>query len=254
MGDDVQFYTHLFKSEEEIRQELQEINETLFNYNTTNCEVFSQQIAQLTDKAELLSLIKALRVAKELKNIIALHHYEKLKAITDFELFNRLLIEAQGRLDNLNLMENMSKGEVPLKLLSTALETIVFQFIKVGEEELKLADEYNELIRKTRESLQHNFDPSDPNFVSLSEELKRIFKKKNLSETTQTEMVENMHLFRQIYEKAKELNRKNALLKAKYENDEKYTRIHKRLVEKDTLNVKEMQLHRSTHADKKRSR
>lgn len=245
LGDDVQFYTHLFKSEEEIRQELQEINETLFNYNTTNCEVFSQQIAQLTDKAELLSLIKALRVAKELKNIIALHHYEKLKAITDFELFNRLLIEAQGRLDNLNLMENMSKGEVPLKLLSTALETIVFQFIKVGEEELKLADEYNELIRKTRESLQHNFDPSDPNFVSLSEELKRIFKKKNLSETTQTEMVENMHLFRQIYEKAKELNRKNALLKAKYENDEKYTRIHKRLVEKDTLNVKEMQLHRA---------
>lgn len=110
---------------------------------------------------------------------------------------------------------------------------------------MKLSDEYKELIRKTRESLQHNFDPSDPNFVSLSEELKRIFKKKNLSETTQTEMVENMHLFRQIYEKAKELNRKNELLKAKYENDEKYTRIHKRLVEKDTLNVKEMQLHRA---------
>jgi hypothetical protein len=39
-------------------------------------------------------------------------------------------------------MENMSKGEVPLKLLSTALETIVFQFFKKGEEELKLADEY----------------------------------------------------------------------------------------------------------------
>ncbi|CVK15682.1 type I restriction enzyme, R subunit [Apibacter mensalis] len=245
LGDDVQFYTHLFKSEKEIKQELQEINETLFNYDTTNCEVFSQQIAQITDKVELLRLIKALRTAKELKNIIALNRYEKLKAITDFELLNRLLIEVQGRLDNLNLMENMSNGEVPLKLLSTALETIVFQFFKKGEEELKLADEYNELIRKTRESLQHNFDPSDPNFVSLSEELKRIFKKKNLSETTQTEMVENMHLFRQIYEKAKELNRKNELLKAKYENDEKYTRIHKRLVEKDTLNVKEMQLHRA---------
>jgi type I restriction enzyme, R subunit len=45
LGDDVQFYTHLFKSEEEIRQELQEINETLFHYNTTNREIFSQLIA-----------------------------------------------------------------------------------------------------------------------------------------------------------------------------------------------------------------
>ena len=33
------------------------------------------------------------------------------------------------------------------------------------------------------------------------------------------------------------------MLKAKYINDEKYTRIHKRLSEKGTLNAKEMQLH-----------
>ncbi len=36
-----------------------------------------------------------------------------------------------------------------------------------------------------------------------------------------------------IYEKGKELERKNQLLKAKYENDEKYSRLHKRLMEKD---------------------
>lgn len=245
LGDDIQFYTHLFKSEEEIKQELLEISETLFNYDTGNREVFSQQIAQLTDKAELLRLIKALRTAKELKNIIAINGYEELNAITDFDLLNRLLIEAQSRLDNLNFVENIGSEEATQKLLSTALEDIVFQFIKVGEEELKLADEYKETLRKTREALQHNFDQTDPHFVSLREELERIFKKKNLSETTQADMIENMRLLRQIYDKAKELNRKNALLKAKYENDEKYTRIHKRLVEKGTLNAKEMQLHRA---------
>lgn len=245
LGDDIQFYTHLFKSQEEIRQELQEICETLFNYDTTNREIFSQQIAQLTDKAELLRLIKALRTAKELKNIIAINGYEELNAITDFDLLNRLLIEAQSRLDNLNFIENIGNEEATQKLLCTALEDIVFQFIKVGEEELKLADEYKETLRKTREALQHNFDQTDPHFVSLREELERIFKKKNLSETTQADMIENMRLLRQIYDKAKELNRKNALLKAKYENDEKYTRIHKRLVEKGTLNAKELQLQRA---------
>jgi len=192
-----------------------------------------------------LQLVKALRTAKELKNIIAINGYEELSAITDFDLLNRLLIEAQNRLDNLNFIESIGNEEATQNLLSTALEDIVFQFIKVGEEELKLADEYKEALRKTREALQHNFDQADPHFVSLREELERIFKKKNLSETTQTDMVENMYLLRKIYDQAKELNRKNALLKAKYENDEKYTRIHKRLVEKGMLNAKELQLHRA---------
>lgn len=245
LGDDVQFYTELFKSEAEIRQELEEINETLFHYDTTNREVFSQQIAQQTDKKELLQLIKALRTAKELKNIIAINGYEELNAITDFDLLNRLLIEAQNRLDNINFVENIGNEEATQKLLSTALEDIIFQFIKIGEEELKLADEYKDVLRKTREALQNNFDQADPHFVSLREELERIFKKKNLSETTQADMVENMHLLRKIYDEAKELNRKNALLNAKYGNDEKYTRIHKRLQEKGTLNAKELQLHRA---------
>ena len=93
--------------------------------------------------------------------------------------------------------------------------------------------------------MQTNFDPSDPEFVSLREELERIFKKKNLSEVSQEEMIANKHLLEKIYNEAKELNRKNALLKVKYENDEKYARIHKRLSEKGTLNAKEIQLHRA---------
>ncbi|MFP7655562.1 hypothetical protein [Chryseobacterium proteolyticum] len=52
-------------------------------------------------------------------------------------------------------------------------------------------------------------------------------------------------MLRKIYDEAKELNRKNTLLKAKYNNDEKYVRIHKRLTEKGKLNAKEMQLHRA---------
>ncbi|RZL69808.1 MAG: type I restriction endonuclease subunit R [Pedobacter sp.] len=243
LGDEMNMYSHLFKSQEEIKQEMEEIKNILFHFDTENREIFSQQIQQITDKKQLIELVKALRTVKELKNLIALNGYEELKNLDDFELMNRLLLEAQNRLDNLNLVENLGNEDANNNILNTALEDIVFQFIKVSENELILADQLKNELRKTRESLQNNFDQQDAEFITLREELERIFKKKNLSEITQEDMKENIHLLRKIYDQAKELNRKNALIKAKYQNDEKYARIHKRLFEKGNLNAKEMQLH-----------
>ncbi len=245
LGDEMEMYGNLFKSEAEIKAEIEEIKDVLFHYDTSNMEEFSRQIAQIQDKAELLKLVKALRTAKELKNIIALNGYEALGGVADFDIWNRLLIESQNRLDNLNLLESIGKQGESQNLLNTALEDIIFQFVKVDESELVLADEFKDILRKTRESLQHNFDPIDPEFVSLREELERIFKKKNLSEVGQEQLLENKALLEKIYDKAKELNRKNSLLQAKYEQDTKYARVHKRLLEKGTLNAKEAQLHRA---------
>ena len=73
----------------------------------------------------------------------------------------------------------------------------------------------------------------------MYEELKRLFDKKNLDEITQDEMKQNIGALTKIYEKIKELNRQNNLLKDKYNSDPKYARIHKRLVEKGTLSQKE---------------
>ncbi len=245
LGDDLSFYNHLFKTEEEIRAELNEIKETLFLYDTENKERFSQQITKIQDKKQLMQLIKALRNAKELKNIIAVNGYEGLGGILDFDTMNRLLIDAQNRLDNLNLVESIGNEESSQNILNAALEDIVFEFIKVGEEELKLADEYKDILRKTREALQNNIDQNDPKFITLKQELERIFRKKNLSETTQEDLVENIHLLNKIYNEAKELNRTNGLINERYKNDDRYARIHKRLAENKVLNIKESQLHRA---------
>ena len=250
LGDEMNMYSHLFKSPEEIKQEMDEIKDILFHFDTENREIFSQQIQQITDKKQLIELVNALRTVKELKNLIALNGYEELKGINDFELMNRLLLEAQNRLDNLNLLEIIGNEENSNALLNTALEDVVFQFIKVSENELILADQLKNELRKARESLQNNFDQKDAEFISLREELERIFKNKNLSEITQEDMKENIHLLRKIYDQAKELNRKNALIKAKYQQDERFARVHKRLVEKGNLNAKEAQLHQALMAVK----
>jgi type I restriction enzyme R subunit len=55
-------------------------------------------------------------------------------------------------------------------------------------------------------------------------------------------MRKNIGALTKIYEKVKELNRQNNLLKDKYNSDPKYARIHKRLVEKGTISEKESKI------------
>ena len=112
-------------------------------------------------------------------------------------------------------------------------------FRKVSEEEMIIADQLKDILRKTREALGNNFDKKDREFVSLYDELKRLFDKKNLDEISQEEMRQNIASLQKIFDKVTELNRKNNLLKAKYENDEKYARIHKRILEKGTISKRE---------------
>ena len=243
LGDEMQHYSNLFKSKEEIAQEIAEIKESLFHFDTKNAENFSLQVSEIKDKKDLLTIIKALRNAKELKNIIRLGDHEDLLQKLDFYKLNQLLSVAQARLDNLNLIDSIQNDADTTNLLNTALEDIFFTFTKISEEEMILADELKNDLRRTREALLHNFDPKDPRFISLKEELERIFKKKNLDEVTQDDMRENMLLLRSIYDRVTELNRKNALLKAKYDLDEKYARVHKRLTENGGFTAKESQLH-----------
>lgn len=242
LGDEMELYSNLFKSPEEIQQEVIQIKEVLFQFDTQNREIFSQQIAQITDKNALLQIVKALRTAKELKNLIALNGYEGLDGLADFDTWNRLLLLSQGRLDNINFVENIGNEDATTNIINTALEDIVFEFIKISESELVLADQFKDMLRKARESLRDNFDQNDPAFVSLREELERIFKKKNLSEVSQHDLMENLPLLRKIHEKAKELNTENDRLKSKYNQDEKFARVHKRLTEKGGLTQKQVQL------------
>ncbi|MFN8244714.1 MAG: type I restriction endonuclease [Ferruginibacter sp.] len=250
LGDEMESYSKLFKSEEEIRADMDDIKETLFHYDTANAEIFNRQITEIKDKALLLQLVKALSNAKELKNIIRLQGFEELLNKLDFFKLNQLLNITQAQIDKLNQLDLLQNDTDTGSLLNTALEDVIFLFTKVSESELVIADELKNQLRRTREELLLNFDEQDPQFISLKEELERIFKKKNLDEVSQEQMKENILLLNAIFDKARELNRKNNLLKAKYEQDEKYVRIHKRLLEKGTLSLKEMQLYEALQSIK----
>lgn len=242
LGDEMEHYSNIFKSKEEIQEEIADIKEILFHFDTQNAEIFSQQISEISDRKKMLGLVKALGNAKSLYNLIRLFgHFELLEKI-DFKKLSLLYREANNHLQLLNQKEALENDIDTTNLLNVALEDVIFMFSKVGEEELILADQLKDTLRKTREELASNFDKKDPEFVSLYEELERLFKKKKLNEVTQDEMKANIGALREIHAKILELNRQNRLLQAKYDNDPKYCRIHKRLMEKGGLTKRESQL------------
>ncbi len=242
LGDELENYSNLFKSQAEIAQEIEEIKEVLFHYDTSNLETFSEQISQIYSRGEMLKITKALNNAKSLYNLIRLSgDFEMLEQL-DFRAFTVLSRLANERLAMINTKEALENNVDTGNLLNIALEDVIFAFTKVKEEEMVIADKLKDTLQKTREALGGNFDPQDPKFISLKEELERLFKKKKLNEVSKEQMESNIKALNEIYSQAKELERTNQLLKAKYDNDEKYARLHKRLMEKDPLTDSEAKL------------
>ena len=242
LGDELQNFSNLFKSEEEIIREIEEIKEILFLYDTSNAEIFSEQISKISNRSEIQKIVTTLNNVKSLYNVIRLSGKYKMLDKLDFEKLTILSREANNRLALINMKELLENKIDTQNLLNVALEDVLFAFTKIKEEELVLADELKNTLQKTREGLGNNFDPQDPVFISLKDELERLFNKKNLTEVTKKEMEENIASLNEIYKKAMELERKNQLLKAKYDNDEKYARLHKRLMEKFPLTETESKL------------
>lgn len=242
LGDEMEHYSNLFKSKEEILAEIAEIKEIVWQFDTDNAEIFSQQISQIQDRGLLNSLKKALESARSLYNLIRLFGQYDLLEKLDFHKLNVLHSEVVRHLALVNQKEALENSDDNSNLLNIALEDVLFLFTKISEEELILADELKNTLRKTREALANNFDQLDPEFISLRDELERLFKKKNLNEISQEEMKLNIGSLRKIHERAMALNRENDRLRAKYAGDPKYARIHKRLDEKGTFSKKQLQL------------
>ncbi len=251
LGDELQNYSNLFLTPTQIQEQISNIKNQLLHYNTQSPEIFSQQITQIHNRQQMLELTKALNNAKDLYNLIRLSGNYQLLQQLDFKTLNILSKDANNRLSLINTKEALENNVDTSNILNIALEDVLFTFTKIKEEEMILADKLRSTFQQTREMLGGNFDPQDPEFISLREELERLFKKKNLTELGADDVRDNIAQFNKIYQEARELSRKNDLLKAKYNQDEKYARLHKRLMEKDPLTDSEAKLFAALSALKK---
>ena len=250
LGDELEHYDQLFISPEEIENEIDRIKEVLFDYDLSDAEHFSQQIGDIEDRKTLLTIVKALSDSRDLHNLIRLTNQPELRELLDFAQLARLHTEAQNALAAVNLKRQMEQAHDSSGLLNQAMEEVLFQFVKIGENELKLADELKDSLRRTRRELGDSDDPQDPEYIKLREELERLFKSKKLSEISQAEMQANIEKLNAIQKAASKLNRENRNLQHKYNGDAKFMRVHKRLMESGKIASK-AQLHQALLAIKK---
>lgn len=240
LGDEMKTYSNLFLSKEDVESEIEKIKDKLFHFDLQNAEMFSKQISEIKNKDEVLEIKKALESAKNLYNMIRLLGYYDVLDRLDFKKLSILYNETENHLSLINLKDSLENSSESSNLLNVALEDVLFTFIKVSEEEMVIADKLKNTLKKTREEMARNFDKKDKEFIALYEELKRLFEKKNLDEISQEEMNKNIKSLEKIYEAIKDLNRKNTLLKEKYKKDEKFARLHKRIMGEKSVDAREL--------------
>jgi len=244
--ENIDTYSGLFESNEQIIEQMKDIKEVLFGYNCTNAEEFSNQMNEIDDRETLLILKKSLEQAKSLANVVRTFGDEELKkqfaklAITKV---NDLFSEVSHRLDTVNLKSSLQNQDAVNGIINEAMATITFSFTKVKEEELRmLSDDYTESWQRTWGEFNKNFDQTAEEFISLAKVFREYFKDKNIEPASAAEARERIGYMDSVMEKIREINKRNNQLKQMYSNDEKFARAHKRVVQRALISKRESEV------------
>ena len=174
-GEDV--FGSLFVPAEEISQELSKTERILMDYPTFNLEFFSQSIDDIKDRKQLNELRKALESVKQYYNIARLLGHDHLLEQIDITQIATLLNVISRRLLTLSLIDKPDDFS-SRTLLNLAMSETSFSFVKIAEEELRLAaNDLEDLKRRVAGGIIKQRDEKDPEWVFLYEEFQRIMKK-----------------------------------------------------------------------------
>ena len=232
LGEDFSSYQKIFKTQEEIEEDLTFIKDMLFQFNTDNAEEFRKEIQAIEDKKFLLKVRRAIDLYKECYNLAENYGYTDLKEKFDITKIFELSKVVNNRLSLLNQKAAFNNTEDISSLISLAMENIEFNFRKVSEQEMQIADSFLDVRRKTCREFEINADKKDFEYLALLDELRRILGKYNIEEMTSSEMQTEKIELGELRKKIHNLNEMNSRLTARYNGDKKFMRIHKRLAVK----------------------
>ncbi|MEE6729855.1 DEAD/DEAH box helicase family protein [Pediococcus pentosaceus] len=223
-------YGSLFVPVSEIESSLENAKIILAEYTTDNLEQFSREVSETPEKKDLLELAKTLRELKQYYNVSRLMGYTDLTVqINELEVA-KLLTVVTNRIATLNLLSN-AKDDSSEKLLKLAISKMDFSFKKVGEAELELAaNDFLDRQCKAASALGHNWDQTDPEWVSLYDEFTRILQKQHIGELTAEETQINTTALDHIIIQINNLNARNRKLATAFGGDRKYARTYKHII------------------------
>lgn len=239
-GNVTDAFLQVLEDKDAILNEMKEINRSLFSYTLNNAELFSQEISEITDKDVLYNLRKALISAKDYSNIVKTFGDEELKnnfKKLEINMVNQLLSEVIRHIGILNQKEYFERSDETTQMINNAMANIQFSFSRIGKDEMQIvsAAQLQEKWEYTIHSFTQNEDQEDPEYITLREAFLARFKEHGFVIDSVAKFNEQSKAMDDFITKLRELRRKNQSLASKYNGDMKFTRVHKRIKEKNNL-------------------
>ena len=235
-GEDV--FGSLFVSADEMSQELSKTEHILIDYPTDNLEYFSQAINDIKDKKQLIDLRKALESIKQYYNIARLLGYQHLLQQIDIAQIATLLNVLSRRMLTLSLIDKPDDFS-SRTLLNLAMSETSFSFVKIAEEELRLAaNDLEDLKRRVASGIKNQRDEKDPEWVSLYEEFQRIMKKHLIHGQegfTMDNIKETQKDYEELFKSVEDYHTRMRRLTMNFEGDEMAARSYKHVTNSTTV-------------------
>ena len=227
----------LIVDKEQIVEQIKEIRSVIFNYTCDNPEEFRKEIDEIENKDNLYTLRSTLENAKAIINQVRAFGDEELKGrinILPKGTIPTLITEVSHRIERMNFLESTEHKADVSGIINVALSELEFEFKKGISEELRIiVNDIRERCEKVQAEFEANFDKAEDKYVILAEEFREYFRKKGFVPQNTQEAKESIDYMDSVMKKIREINRRNNILKKKYQGDERFVRIHKRIEEEN---------------------
>lgn len=229
---------------EKIQERVEEIEEKLFRYMgniETNLEEFRFQLEPLDEK-ELREIRSILQEYKECYYELKASHVDVSPIPIDrikkahSEVANRISLKMAERIVD----------DPDIDISDVDFTQLVFEFFKKGEIDLEFSpgNEILDIINKIKNAFYSNMDKDDKAFTELNQEFREVIKKFREEADTVEKVKVIIDELNDILNRALRLNNENTSLTNTYRGDDSCMRIHKRLSEKYSNDLKESKINK----------
>lgn len=223
---------------EEVAEKVKQVKSLLFNFSTDNMEEFRKQLDYIDSKETLYELRNSLADAKAVINQARALGDEETKeklASLPTMAFSTMMTEVTHRIERINLLSNTEHKADVSGIINVALSEMEFEFKRGVPEELRiLVNDIRDRCERVQREFERNFDQKEEKYVLLSDEFREYFRKKGFIPKDTQDAKESIDYMDEVMKKIREINQRNEILKKKYQKDERFVRIHKRIREVNT--------------------
>lgn len=223
---------------EEVAEKVKQVKSLLFNFSTDNMEEFRKQLDYIDSKETLYELRNSLADAKAVINQARALGDEETKeklASLPTMAFSTMMTEVTHRIERINLLSNTEHKADVSGIINVALSEMEFEFKRGVPEELRiLVNDIRDRCERVQREFERNFDQKEDKYVLLSDEFREYFRKKGFIPKDTQDAKESIDYMDEVMKKIREINQRNEILKKKYQKDERFVRIHKRIREANT--------------------